>query len=294
MTTGQLVNFKVGGLEIINDSSVVWFWIYVVEPTPAVSFIASNGLLGIEVFGPLSKDYLQAADSVEFGLVSPLFRDLRSLADPAEELQMPEMTAEGLYLIGVTPYMKSTSISIVPQAELLGAIRPEEVRSPPRPCVSCLNDKVPTPGRYLISAWTRNESAPPGTTTFSGPSIVVNLYYPNNVLVPFNVGVVGTVIDGWQLMEAEFEILSPLEGFELRLLCSSGSCLYDDIRFLPFDGSMKSYVYDATNLRLLAELDERHFATLYEYDEEGKLRRIKKETERGRMTIQESSSRSAK
>jgi hypothetical protein len=40
-------------------------------------------------------------------------------------------------------------------------------------------------------------------------------------------------------------------------------------------------------LRLMAELDERNYAKLYEYDEEGKLIRVKKETEKGVMTIQE-------
>ena len=40
-------------------------------------------------------------------------------------------------------------------------------------------------------------------------------------------------------------------------------------------------------LRLMAELDERNYATFYEYDEEGKLIRVKKETEKGVMTIQE-------
>ena len=50
---------------------------------------------------------------------------------------------------------------------------------------------------------------------------------------------------------------------------------------------MMSYVYDPISLRLMAELDERNYATLYEYDEEGKLIRVKKETEKGIMTIQE-------
>ena len=50
---------------------------------------------------------------------------------------------------------------------------------------------------------------------------------------------------------------------------------------------MKSYVYDPVTLRLVAELDERNYASIYEYDEEGKLVRIKKETERGVMTISE-------
>ncbi|HTA61359.1 MAG TPA: hypothetical protein VK835_02840, partial [Bacteroidia bacterium] len=63
---------------------------------------------------------------------------------------------------------------------------------------------------------------------------------------------------------------------------------FDDIRVFPFDGSMKSYVYDPTTLRLVAELDERNYATKYEYDEEGKLVRVKKETIKGIMTIKES------
>jgi hypothetical protein len=37
----------------------------------------------------------------------------------------------------------------------------------------------------------------------------------------------------------------------------------------------------------MAVLDENHFATFYEYDDEGNLLRTKKETERGIMTIQE-------
>jgi hypothetical protein len=53
---------------------------------------------------------------------------------------------------------------------------------------------------------------------------------------------------------------------------------------------MKSYIYNATNLRLMAELDENNYATFYEYDDDGTLIRVKKETERGIMTIKESRS----
>ena len=69
---------------------------------------------------------------------------------------------------------------------------------------------------------------------------------------------------------------------------------FDDIRIFPFDASMKTYVYDPINMRLAAELDERHYATFYEYNEEGQLVRIKKETEKGIMTIQETKSNSVK
>ena len=57
---------------------------------------------------------------------------------------------------------------------------------------------------------------------------------------------------------------------------------------------MKSYVYDPINMRLVAELDERNYATMYEYDEEGKLVRVKKETERGIMTIKENRNNTSK
>ena len=73
-----------------------------------------------------------------------------------------------------------------------------------------------------------------------------------------------------------------------RCLHPSGSNIYiDDIRIIPYNGQMNSYVYDNTTLRLMAQLDENNFATLYEYDEEGTPIRVKKETERGIMTLKE-------
>lgn len=103
------------------------------------------------------------------------------------------------------------------------------------------------------------------------------------------------VIDGWQKVEYQFVIPGPdLNANQNILLAihnnnSFGKNIYvDDIRIHPFNSSLKSYVYDPISLRLWAELDDRNFATFYEYDEEGKLIRIKKETERGIETIQES------
>ncbi|MGZ4062777.1 MAG: hypothetical protein ACXVP0_07425, partial [Bacteroidia bacterium] len=66
-----------------------------------------------------------------------------------------------------------------------------------------------------------------------------------------------------------------------------GNMYLDDIRVHPFNASMNTYVYDPKSLRIWAELDERNFATFYEYDQEGVLVRVKKETERGIFTIKE-------
>ncbi len=61
----------------------------------------------------------------------------------------------------------------------------------------------------------------------------------------------------------------------------------DDIKMqYPFT-QMNAYVYDTRTLRLVAEFDDQHFATFYQYNEEGKLVRKMVETERGIQTIQE-------
>jgi YD repeat-containing protein len=50
---------------------------------------------------------------------------------------------------------------------------------------------------------------------------------------------------------------------------------------------MESYVYNNINHRLLAKLDANNFATFYEYDKEGNLIRVKRETEIGIVTLKE-------
>ncbi len=65
---------------------------------------------------------------------------------------------------------------------------------------------------------------------------------------------------------------------------------YDDLRFQPLDGGMMTYVYNQENLRLEAELDANNYATFYYYDDQGNLFLIKRETERGIITVQESRS----
>ncbi len=167
----------------------------------------------------------------------------------------------------------------------------------PPPCYDCIGSFGPQLNKkYLISGWVKDANAPVNVTGYTNPKIEVQFDVgPNGSGGTVSAGIypaAGQVIDGWQRIEGEF--LVPANAFKIRikLECGSGSnsqpCLFDDIRVFPFDGSMKSYVYDPDNLRLVAELDERNYATLYEYDEEGKLTRVKKETEKGKMTIKES------
>ena len=91
-------------------------------------------------------------------------------------------------------------------------------------------------------------------------------------------------VECWQRVEVEF--IYDTADITLELELASGDTFYvDDIRIMPADAITKCYVYSPQNYRLLAELDENHFATYYNYDEEGTLVQIKKETERGIMTV---------
>lgn len=153
-------------------------------------------------------------------------------------------------------------------------------------CEECITSFRPMPGRYMVSAWVKEDIGQANQPT-SYQNSVIEVSFDGNSSV-YTLSPKGQIIDGWQRIEAEIEI--PFDATDIHLdFVATGSvdCYFDDIRFFPFDGSMMSYVYDPRNLRLMAQLDERNYATLYEYDEEGKLIRVKKETERGIMTIQE-------
>lgn len=106
----------------------------------------------------------------------------------------------------------------------------------------------------------------------------------------------GAVIDGWQRISSVFPI--PANAAYMRINLKTNldgvNAYFDDVRMLPVNGNMKSFVYDPMTQRLQAELDENNYATFYEYDTEGGLVRVKKETERGIYTIQETRSGNTK
>lgn len=163
-------------------------------------------------------------------------------------------------------------------------------------CESCVGSFALIPGqRYLITAWTKEDGAPLSISNYDNPEIYIDFTLNGGGVVtvgPFKPD--GQIIDFWQRIEQEFDVPSNAISMSIRLESVSGDVYFDDIRILPFDASMKTYVYDPQFMRLAAELDERHYATFYEYDEEGKLIRIKKETEKGIMTIQETRNNNAK
>lgn len=159
-------------------------------------------------------------------------------------------------------------------------------------CEGCIPRFNPMPSeKYVLNAWVSVESAANGTISYgpnqpTGPQDIRIEVYAGGFLVGTAIPV-GYLIDGWQLMECIFVMPAGENPISLLFISEAAVANFDDIKIAPADGSMKCYVYDPENLRFVAELDERHYATFYEYDNEGRLMRVKKETERGRMTIQE-------
>lgn len=161
-------------------------------------------------------------------------------------------------------------------------------------CTECISSFSPVPTeKYVLAAWVK-EANNPFALNYLNPGITLQFPGPEIILGPFQAN--GPMIDGWQRLEAEFTVPEGATSIVVRLTnaSSDSEVFFDDIRIHPFNSNMKSFVYDPVTLRLMAELDEKNYATFYEYDEEGALIRVKKETERGIMTIQESRNNTVK
>jgi hypothetical protein len=140
----------------------------------------------------------------------------------------------------------------------------------------------PVPGKkYVLSFWV-NDGTPRDATSAVQASV--------NGTDLLNSSLTWPVVEGWKRVEAQFVLPSVATNFILQLQSGGGTVYMDDVRIHPFDGQMKSFAYDPSSQRLWAEMDENNFATFYEYDDEGILIRVKKETERGIMTIKETRS----
>lgn len=161
------------------------------------------------------------------------------------------------------------------------------------PCDTCFSFQ-PVPGkRYWISAWVHEDHLEQ-VKSYEGANLQLNFitlalssfvqFYPT-----------GEIIDGWQRIVGEFTMPESVAELTVQLNAHPFVDTYfDDIRIHPYNGSMKSYVYDGQTFWLTSELDDNNYATFYEYDEEGGLIRIKKETSEGIVTIQETRSNTIK
>jgi hypothetical protein len=144
------------------------------------------------------------------------------------------------------------------------------------------------PGQKMqFSGWVRQDCGTPCfITNYTHPT--VSLRFPGATPSSIPLHAKGPIIEGWQRVDTFFTV--PAGATAARLLLGSDTTLktyFDDIRIHPFNADMKTYVYDPQSLRLIAEMDENNYATFYNYDEEGQLVRVKKETIQGVKTIKE-------
>ncbi|WP_375605471.1 hypothetical protein [Flavobacterium davisii] len=172
--------------------------------------------------------------------------------------------------------------------------------TPPKPCNECSSFELIKDKKYLVSGWVREESEKEPSKQYlnfkkSYISIAFTDKYEESFQDPIKFLPSGEIIDGWQRIIGEFTVPQESAEFYLELVNDSNASTnqdgtlsyFDDIRIIPSEGNMKSFVYDQKTQRLMAELDENNYSTFYEYDLEGGLIRIKKETEKGVFTIQE-------
>ncbi|MES2812046.1 MAG: hypothetical protein V4670_06210 [Bacteroidota bacterium] len=171
-------------------------------------------------------------------------------------------------------------------------------------CEDCFSfQPIPTKW-YVLNAWAKEELNVQ-VQKYNNPKIKLHFYDINeneifdNIQDPSddnNYPVIfeakGEIIEGWQRIGNKFRVPYDAVFMEIELINEGNSVpvFFDDIRIYPIKGSMKSFVYDPETFRLMSELDENNYATYYEYDNEGGLVRIKKETVKGIKTIQETRS----
>lgn len=139
---------------------------------------------------------------------------------------------------------------------------------------------------YIFSTWINVEN------TFGGSSTIKHSYDNGELEIRMGGTLMkpkGAIIDGWQRVEGKFTYIG---NNDLTFLDNAAARIMyvDDVRIYPTDANMSSYVYDPINYRLKATLDNNNYATFYVYDEDGSLILVKRETERGIKTIQESRS----
>lgn len=121
--------------------------------------------------------------------------------------------------------------------------------------------------KYTVELWAKGLSSPPYISS-SGS---------------FTLAQASPLIDGWALYRTTLAI----NASSLVSLNIPSGCNFDDLRVYPAQANVKTYVYHPFKNYLMAVLDENNYASLYEYNLRNDLVRLKKETEKGIITVQE-------
>ncbi|MBA4241929.1 MAG: hypothetical protein C0448_14480 [Sphingobacteriaceae bacterium] len=128
--------------------------------------------------------------------------------------------------------------------------------------------------KYTISTWFKTANGKPEIVV-SGSGVQSSEIILDNIK-----------IEGWQKVELNFTTKNVGNiTIQFKVNGVSTNWYMDDIRIQPFQSTLKTFVYNPKNLWLVAELDNQNYATFYNYDEEGTLTQVKKETVKGVQTL---------
>lgn len=161
-----------------------------------------------------------------------------------------------------------------------------------KPC-DCIGLMAPQLNKkYVVSGWVKQKSVQNVVSTnYTNSQIDISFYSATGFINSISFLPSGNIIDGWQRIYGEFTLPSNATSMsaDLNNLINNPavSVYFDDVRIQPFDATMKTFVYDAITSKVLAELDDNNYATIYNYDDEGNLIKVKRETEKGIKTVKE-------
>ena len=164
--------------------------------------------------------------------------------------------------------------------------------NPYAPECTCLGNLALQEGKkYIISAWVKGDRTEQyEDATYSTALLKVKFYDANGATIQtMSIPPKGKIIDDWQRIWGEIPVPTGASAIEMELENTNNNeaAYFDDIRIQPLKSGMTTYVYYRDNLKLAAQMDGNNHATIYIYNEEGKLIKVKKETEEGIKTLQE-------
>lgn len=137
---------------------------------------------------------------------------------------------------------------------------------------------------YTLSAWLKEEvNQPDGFQNAHIKLSFVGSGQPDEIFYA-----TGNLVEGWQRAIAHFTVPTNTTEVIIRYQTDAGvKAWFDDFRLHPKDGALVTYVYEPLSLRLTAVQDQNNYSSFYEYDAEGNMVRVKKETDKGLVTLQE-------
>lgn len=142
----------------------------------------------------------------------------------------------------------------------------------------------PNKGKYHISAWVKDKLGDMNYETYHYKFPKIDIYIDGSKIKTLRAS--GPVIDGWQQITGDFNIPGSAGKLQIKLATDFGVAFFDDFRIHPFQADAESFVYDPVTLRLKAKLNGNNYASFYQYNGQGELTGVKKETEKGIISTQ--------